>query len=254
MSGTMELGRRFAGKSVIVTGGASGIGRATAERIAAEGGRVLALDLNEAGLRALAEAQPDIAVRVGSAANEDDARAIVADWVAEAGGLDVLVNMAGIIRSGHADQMSLDEFMACVTVNLGSTFLMCREALPHLERTRGNIVNAASTSSHFGHPFLSGYAASKGAVSAFTQSLAWEYVKRGVRVNAVAPGGISTPLASSVQTGMVEGADWELYNHLSPINGFSPPDSIAGVIAMLASDDGAHMNGAIVRVDGGVHA
>jgi NAD(P)-dependent dehydrogenase (short-subunit alcohol dehydrogenase family) len=131
---------------------------------------------------------------------------------------------------------------------------MCREALPHLEKVRGNIVNAASTSSHFGHPFLTGYAASKGAVSAYTQSLAWEYVKRGVRVNAVAPGGIETPLATSVQTAMVEGADWELYNHLSPINGFAAPDKIAGVIAMLASEDGGHMNGAIVRVDGGVHA
>jgi NAD(P)-dependent dehydrogenase (short-subunit alcohol dehydrogenase family) len=250
----MELGRRFAGKSIIVSGGASGIGRATAIRLAAEGGRVLALDLNEAGLESLAREHPEILVRVGSASSESDARATLVDWVSQAGGLDVLVNMAGIIRSGHAAEMSLEDFMTCVTVNLGSTFLMCREALPHLERSRGNIVNAASTSSHFGHPFLSGYAASKGAVSAFTQSLAWEYLKRGVRVNAVAPGGISTPLASSVQTGMVEGADWELYNHLGPINGFSPPESIAGVIAMLASEDGAHMNGAIVRVDGGVHA
>ena len=113
---------------------------------------------------------------------------------------------------------------------------------------------AASTSSHFGHPFLTGYAASKGAIAAFTQSLAWEYIKRGVRVNAVAPGGIETPLAQSVQTGMVEGADWALYGHLSPQNGFAPPEHISGVIAMLASADGAHMNGAIVRVDGGVHA
>lgn len=250
----MQLGQRFADKCVIVTGGASGIGRATAVRIAAEGGRVLAVDLNEAGLTALSQEQPGIAVRAGSVSDESFAQAAIADWVAQAGKLDVLVNMAGIIRSGHAAQMSFDEFMRCVTVNLGSTFLMCREALPHLEKAGGNIVNAASTSSFFGHPFLTGYAASKGAVSAFTQSLAWEYMKRGVRVNAVAPGGIETPLATSVQTGMVEGADWELYGHLSSLNGFATPDRIAGVVAMLASDDGAHMNGAIVRVDGGVHA
>ncbi|MCP1470375.1 NAD(P)-dependent dehydrogenase (short-subunit alcohol dehydrogenase family) [Sphingobium sp. OAS761] len=250
----MEPGRRFAGKSIIVTGGASGIGRATALRLAAEGGQVLAFDLNGDALAALADECPAIRVRTGSASDEDAVGAIVKDWAAEAGGIDVLVNMAGIIRSGHAADMSLDDFMRCVTVNLGSTFLMCRAALPYLEQARGNIVNAASTSSHFGHPFLTGYAASKGAVAAFTQSLAWEYLKRGVRVNAVAPGGIETPLAKSVQTGMVEGADWELYNHLSPINGFAPPDRIAGVIAMLASEDGAHMNGAIVRVDGGVHA
>jgi NAD(P)-dependent dehydrogenase (short-subunit alcohol dehydrogenase family) len=250
----MNLGRRFEHKNVIVTGGASGIGRATAIRLAAEGGRVLAVDLDETGLESLRREHPDIAIRAGSASDEATARAVIAAWVAETGGLDVLVNMAGIIRSCHAADASLDDFMACVTVNLGSTFLMCREALPHLEKTRGNIVNAASTSSHFGHPFLTGYAASKGAVSAYTQSLAWEYLKRGVRVNAVAPGGIETPLAKSVQTSMVEGADWALYDHLSPINGFATPDRIAGVIAMLASDDGAHMNGAIVRVDGGVHA
>jgi NAD(P)-dependent dehydrogenase (short-subunit alcohol dehydrogenase family) len=250
----MELGRRFAGKSAIVTGAASGIGRATAIRLAAEGARVLALDLNEAGLATLRDTQAGVDIRVGSVSDEGFARSAVADWLGQAGGLDVLVNMAGIIRSGHAAAMTLDDFMTCVTVNLGSTFLMCREALPHLERLKGNIVNAASTSSHFGHPFLTGYAASKGAVAAFTQSLAWEYTKRGVRVNAVAPGGIETPLAQSVQTSMVEGADWQLYDHLSPINGFAAPDRIAGVIAMLASEDGAHMNGAIVRVDGGVHA
>lgn len=250
----MDLGRRFTGRSIIVTGGASGIGRATALRLAAEGGRVLAVDLDEKGLETLRQEQPGITIRTGSVADEATARSIVADWVEEAGRLDVLVNMAGIIRSSHAAATDYDAFMSIIAVNLGSTFLMCREALPHLERARGNIVNAASTSSHFGHPFLTGYAASKGAVAAYTQSLAWEYVKRGVRVNAVAPGGIETPLASSVQTAMVEGADWELYNHLSPINGFAVPDKIAGVIAMLASEDGGHMNGAIVRVDGGVHA
>jgi Dehydrogenases with different specificities (related to short-chain alcohol dehydrogenases) len=250
----MDLGRRFTGRSIIVTGGASGIGRATALRLAAEGGRVLAVDLDEKSLETLRQEQPGIAIRTGSVADEATARSIVADWAEETGRLDVLVNMAGIIRSSHAAATDYDAFMSIIAVNLGGTFLMCREALPHLESASGNIVNAASTSSHFGHPFLTGYAASKGAVAAYTQSLAWEYVKRGVRVNAVAPGGIETPLASSVQTAMVEGADWELYNHLSPINGFAAPDKIAGVIAMLASEDGGHMNGAIVRVDGGVHA
>jgi NAD(P)-dependent dehydrogenase (short-subunit alcohol dehydrogenase family) len=245
------LGQRFVGKRAIVTGAASGIGRATALRLAAEGAEVLGIDLDAAGLATL-EAS-GIAVRTGSVADEGTARACVADF-ARAGGLDVLVNMAGVIRSGHVAETSLADFLWCVEINLGSTFLMCREALPHLERRGGNIVNAASTSSHFGHPFLAGYAASKGAIAAFTQTLAWEYMKRGVRVNAVAPGSIGTPLAQSVQTGMVAGADWDLYAHMQSPNGFQPPEAISGVIAMLASADGAHMNGAIVRVDGGVHA
>ncbi|MCP3735879.1 SDR family oxidoreductase [Sphingomonas sp. RP10(2022)] len=246
-----DHGQRFAGKRAIVTGGASGIGRATVLRLAAEGAEVLAVDMNADALDALAA--DGIATRTGSVADEATARAIVGDWAA-GGAIDVLVNMAGVIRSGHVAETSLDDFLWCVHVNLGSTFLMCREALPHLERSGGNIVNAASTSSQFGHPFLAGYAASKGAIAAFTQSLAWEYMKRGVRVNAVAPGSIGTPLAQSVQTGMVAGADWDLYTHMQAPNGFQEPDAIGGVIAMLASRDGAHMNGAIVRVDGGVHA
>ena len=258
-------GRRFAGKAAIVTGAGSGIGAAAALRLAGEGAHVLAVDLNEEGLRrtvaevgggeAGANASGGrIEMRAGSVSEDASARAIVGDFARAAGRLDVLVNMAGIIRTSHITDTSLDDFMALVQVNLGSTFLMCREALPHLEKVRGSIVNAASTSSYFGHPYMTGYASSKGAVAAFTHSLAWEYIKRGVRVNAVAPGGIQTGITSQVQQGMVEGADWKLYDHLGSPNGFAPPSTVAALIAMLASDDGTHITGEVVRIDGGAHS
>lgn len=250
-------GRRFVGRRVIVTGAASGIGRATVVRLVAEGGDVLALDLNAEGLagtvNACAGRAGKVATRRANVADEGDAKAAVAAFAA-GGQIDALINMAGIIRNGHTESLALDAFMECVRVNLGSTFLMCREALPHLEKARGNIVNAASTSVFHGHPYLSGYAASKGAIASFTRTLAWEYMKRGVRVNAVAPGSISTGISEETQREMVKDADWTLYDHLQAVNGFAEPDAVAGVIAMLASDDGYHLNGEIIRMDGGVHS
>jgi len=143
--------------------------------------------------------------------------------------------------------------MEPITVNLVGTFLICREAMPHLLKTKGNIVNTASTSARFGHPYMSGYAASKGGVEAMTKALAWEYIKEGVRVNAVCPGGINTPLKES-QGERMGGLDTSLFSHLMrPDYACGESDHVAAVFAMLASDDGSFMTGEIVKVDGGVH-
>jgi NAD(P)-dependent dehydrogenase (short-subunit alcohol dehydrogenase family) len=177
------------------------------------------------------------------------------EFTARAGRLDVLVNMAGILKSSHTAETTLEQFMLLIQVNLVGTFLFCREALPHLLETRGNIVNASSTSASYGHPYMSAYSASKGGIAAMTHAMAWEYMRRGVRVNAVAPGGIITPLVQGTPAGFPEGVDHALFAHLAPLDGrFGIPDHVAGVIAMLASADGAHLNGEIIRIDGGVHS
>lgn len=258
----MTYGSRFAGKRAIVTGAGSGIGQAVVWRLAAEGAKVLAVDLNGEGLEETVKQASAAAAhgggaraRTASVSDEPAVKALVADFVAAEGGLDVLVNMAGILRSSHTTETSLEAFNNILINNLGSTFLCCREALPHLEASRGAIVNAASTSAFFGHPYMAAYSASKGGVAALTYALAWEYTKRGVRVNGVAPGGIGTAMTANAAAGFPEGSDMSLFMHLSRgDHQFGAPDQVAGVVAMLASDDGAFMTGEIVRIDGGVHA
>jgi len=258
----MRFGNRFADKKVIVTGGATGIGRAVVSRLAAEGATVLAVDVNEAGLAecvAIANASAGYGGSAGQAiasvSSERDVKRVVADFVAAQARLDSLINLAGILRATRTTETTLEQFMQVINVNLVGTFLCCREALPHLIQSRGSIVNAASTSSFFGHPYMAAYASSKGGVAALTHTLAWEYLKQGVRVNAVAPGGIQTPMTAAMATGFPPEPDMSLFLHLArPDQQWGQPEDVAGVIAMLASDDGRHINGEIVRIDGGVHS
>ncbi|KAG0014067.1 hypothetical protein BGZ81_000703 [Podila clonocystis] len=256
----MTVLSRFANKVVIVTGGGSGIGQAVVRRLVAEGGIVTAVDVNEDGLKAGAKQTEKIAAAggrhsfmVGSVASEESAKKIVQHVVDQEGRLDALINVAGILRSKKTTETSLEEFMEPINVNLIGTFLFCREALPHLAKTRGNIVNTASTSAQYGHPYMAGYAASKGGVESMTKALAWEYMKEGVRVNAIAPGGITTPLKEG-QSARMGGLDMSLFSHLvRPDYICGEPDHVASVFAMLASADGSFMTGEIVKVDGGVH-
>lgn len=253
---------RFAGRTSIITGAASGIGQAAVIRLVSEGASVLAVDLNEAGLSQTIAQAADAAghggratSRVANVSKEAEVKSVVADFVAKVGRLDCMINMAGILRTSHTVETTLEQFMEVINVNLVSTFLFCREALPHLEKVQGCIVNAASTSTFFGHPYMTAYAASKGAIGSMTRTLAWEYIKRGVRVNAVAPGGISTGMTKYVQDNPLNGMDPVLFSHLIRPDGvFGVPANIAAVIAMLASNDGAFMTGEIVRVDGGTHS
>ena len=249
--------QRFSNKSIIVTGAGSGIGQATALRIASEGGAVIAVDLNEAGLQETVSAAADMSGSVraysASVAEEEQVKALIADVKDKEGKLDALINMAGILRSMPSTETSLAEFQQILNVNLIGTFLCCREAIPALLETKGCIVNAASTSAQFGHPYMAAYAASKGGVYALTRTLAWEYLKQGVRVNAVAPGGILTPMVLA-QGERMASLDMDLFTHLNRPDGqFGAPEQVAGVIAMLASADSAHMTGEVVKVDGGVH-
>jgi NAD(P)-dependent dehydrogenase (short-subunit alcohol dehydrogenase family) len=136
-------------------------------------------------------------------------------------------------------------------VNLTGTFLMCRAALPHLLDARGHIVNTASTAALAGLPYGAAYAASKGGVIALTRTLAVEYGRRGLRANAVCPGSIKTPIT---KTPMPSDLDATLIPRLMALDGPRGPESVAGVIALLASQDGEHINGEVIRVDGGTLA
>ncbi|MFB6889545.1 SDR family NAD(P)-dependent oxidoreductase [Kitasatospora sp. NPDC056327] len=251
---------RFSGRNVLITGGGSGIGRATVHRILAEGGRVVAVDVSKDGLRTTLEraAADGTAERLTTAVLDVSDEAAVRDGVASAvaglGGLDVLVNAAGILRSAHTHETSLEFWNRLLAVNLTGTFLMTREALPALlTGGRGVVVNFSSTSAAFAHPYMAAYAATKGGIQSFTHAIAAEYAKQGLRAVCVAPGSIDSGMTND--PGLPADADLALLAKLSPAigQGFAGPETVAGVIAMLASDDGAFVTGTELRIDGGTH-
>jgi NAD(P)-dependent dehydrogenase (short-subunit alcohol dehydrogenase family) len=255
---------RFDRKRALVTGGASGIGRATAARLAAEGANVVAADLDAdrlATLKSEAEAMTDggaqsargsMHTRVADVSSPEAVTELVASSVETLGGLDVVVNVAGVLSFSHTHEHSLEEWDRLLAVNLTGTFLVCRAAIPHLLVSRGTIVNLASTAGHKGQPWSAAYVASKGGVLALTKALAVEYGRAGLRVNSVSPGAIDTPIAEAFH--VPEGADAKLLARMMPLDGFGTPEGIAAAIAYLASDEASHMNGADVIIDGAMTA
>ncbi len=193
-----------------------------------------------------------MSIVVVSITDEQQVTEKVNEYVTRQGHLDVLINMAAILQMTLSTETTLEQFRSVIDTNLIGTFLMCRICLPHLLLTKGNIVNAASTAGLFGHPYMAAYAASKGAVIALTKALAREYILQGVRVNAVAPGGITTPMHKSFQP--PPDIDHRLFSTLHPPEGrFGQPEDVAAVVAMLASQDGCFIKGEIIRIDGGTH-
>jgi NAD(P)-dependent dehydrogenase (short-subunit alcohol dehydrogenase family) len=248
--------KRFANRVVLVTGAASGIGRAVAERLAEEGARLCALDVQEAGLAelggGLGAAGFEVETRRCDVSDEAQVAESMAACVARFGRLDALVNVAAILRADLLHEMRTEDWNRVLAINLTGTFFTCRAALPHLLESRGNIVNVASTAAVHGQPYAGAYAASKGGVLALTKSIAIDYGKLGVRANAVLPCDIATPIFGQFR--MPEGGDWKLVKRVMAPKGSGSPADVAGVVAMLASDDGAHVTGAEVRVDGGCFA
>ena len=250
--GEMVLGGRFTGTSVLLTGAGSGIGRATALRLVAEGAQVFAVDDSEAGLDGTVEAAsgPGLLVaHVADVADEADVVAAVDGAVAELGKLDVLINVAGIHRTTPIGRLTVDDLRALFDVNVVGTALFCREALKHLGEG-GAIVNTASSSASHGNPFMTAYSATKGAVLAFSLSLASEVIGRGVRVLVVSPGSTATPLTAGVD---FQGLDPSYYARIVSPMGTGRPEQVAATIAFAASRDASYLTGVDLRVDGGSH-
>ncbi|WP_373692518.1 SDR family NAD(P)-dependent oxidoreductase [[Mycobacterium] kokjensenii] len=262
---------RYADRRVLITGGGSGIGQACVLRILEEGGRVVAADISADGLGDTVTKAGELADRLSTVVvdigDEDSVRAGVARAVDVLGGLDTLVNAAGILRSAHLAETTLADFEQVLRINLVGTFLVTREAIAALREGKNPaVVNFSSTSAHFAHPYMSAYAASKGGVLSMTHAWAMEFARAGIRFNSVQPGSISSGMTDgsgasrqSIGPGLPEDVDFTLFGKVAPmlpLDGgaiFANPDAVAGVVAMLGSDDAYFITGTEVRIDGGSH-
>lgn len=250
-----DMNRRYTAKSVIVTGAASGIGAATARRLAAEGGAVACLDVS-AG--AVADVAAEIVAAGGRAqawacdvSDHDQVVSAVAAAVETFGPTDVLCNIAGIGRYFHSTEMTPAEWRKIIDVNLNGTWFVAQAVLPHMLDRGGVILNTASTSGLSAQPWQAAYCASKGGVVMLTKALALEYWDRKLRVNAIAPGGVDTPIIKDFSA-LPEGGDFRrITRYMSPM-GFCSADDLASLFAYVGSDEAHYMTGSVVLMDGGM--
>jgi NAD(P)-dependent dehydrogenase (short-subunit alcohol dehydrogenase family) len=245
---------RFEGKVALVTGAGSGIGRAVTTRLAAEGARVLAVDISEAGLAGTGElvemAGGTITPHLADVSRPEECRAAVAAAVDGFGRLDVLGNVAGIARGEHVTDVTEDDYRRMFAVNTDGPFFLCQAAIPHLLETDGNIVNIASNAGLMGGAYTVVYCMTKGAVVQLTRALAMEFAKTKIRVNAIAPGAILSSLTQGYQ--MPSDVDLDLMGRYMGFRGMGSPDDIAVLFALVASDEGRNIHGAILSSDLGL--
>lgn len=245
---------RFTGKVALLTGTGSGIGRATALRFASEGAAVACLDVKGADETAAAIVADGGQARAW-ACDVTDATAVhetVDAAVATLGGLDIVGNIAGIGHFAWSHEETPEWFDRIVSVNLNGSFYVARYALPHLLAGGGGvIINTASNAGLMGQSWSAAYCASKGGVVQLTRALAYEYRTKGIRVNAIAPGGTNTNIIHSF-TSLPEGADFRDMSKIMSPMGQCEPEEIAAAFAYVASDDARYMTGAIISIDGGL--
>lgn len=237
-------------KRTLITGAASGIGRATAIKFAEEGARVTIGDINEAGLAetaALMAAPPRI--KAFDAADPASCRALV-QFAAE-DGLDVLCNISGILKWGASTSFRVEDFELVLKVNTTSVFVLMQAALPYLIESGGNVVNTASSAGLQGIAYNAAYSASKHAVIGLTRSMAVEYGAKGVRINAICPGAVNTQMTTVLPDD--PDIDWPLVMRNAPKlpDGTCEPADVAELFAFLASDKARKITGSLYTIDGG---
>lgn len=249
------MNNRFAGKRVLLTGGASGIGLATAELFAGEGARIAIGDVDVTGASAAAERLGGVAF--GYDARDPAAAAALVSQAREAlGGIDILLNVAGIMTWGRFEETPVSDWQRTLDINLSGPFFLMQAALGPLIESKGAVVNVASVGAV--HPVYgtTAYGVSKAGVIAVTKAAALEFARHGIRVNAVAPGGVATPMhEKSVAGGGVDPAIFTeaVARNMPKLTGRDActPQEVASAIAYLASDDARFATGTVLIIDGG---
>ncbi|MCH9847904.1 MAG: 3-oxoacyl-ACP reductase FabG [Betaproteobacteria bacterium] len=243
---------RLNNKVALITGAAQGIGLATALKFAQEGANVVICDIKQASVDAAVDAANALGVRaqgfVVDVTQRDMVDAVVADTLAEFGAIDILVNNAGITQDARLQKMTLEQFDRVIDVNLRGVF-HCTQAVADAMVAKGSgvILNASSVVGIYGNFGQTNYAASKFGVIGFTKTWARELGPKGIRVNAVAPGFIATPILDTIPEKILASMKSQV-----PLARLGSPEEVANVYAFLASDEASYVNGAVLEVSGGM--
>jgi NAD(P)-dependent dehydrogenase (short-subunit alcohol dehydrogenase family) len=244
------------GKVALVTGAASGLGKATALKIAEAGGDLLLVDVNADGLAETAQGVEALdrkaVVHAANLADPDACTGAVAAAVAEFGRLDALCNIAGIIRMAHSAEMSREHYLQTIAINLNAPWFLSQAALPHLLEANGAIVNCASSAAMIGEAYAAAYCASKAGLVNMTKAMAMEFARKPIRINAVAPGGMITNIAQGMT--FPSEAEMDLVARYSGLRGQVEVDDVADLVTMLASPAGRSYHGACISIDAGITA
>lgn len=246
----------MSGKAALVTGAASGLGRATALALAQAGADLCIADVNASGLEETASAIRALSrkalIHAADLSVAENCAPAVQAAIATFGRLDALCNVAGLIMFTNTPEMKIADWNKTIAVNLSAPFHLCQAAIPHLLEQNGAIVNVSSTAAYVGEAYAAAYCASKAGLLQMTKAMAMEYVKKPIRINAVAPGGMMTNIAANLK--MPEGVDYELIKRFSGMRGLVEVEDVANMVAYLASPAGRGFHGSCVTMDAGITA
>ena len=245
----MNIGENLKEKKIILTGGSRGIGLSILEKLYSFNSKILIIGSNSENLLLAKKKYPNIFVEQLNLGDHDKIIKNFSNFVDQLGGLDILINNAGITKDNLAIRMGLDEWNDVININLTSSFLLSQQSIKlMIKNKKGSIINISSVVGHTGNPGQVNYSSSKAGLIAMTKSLAREYAKKNIRVNCISPGFIETDMTNSLKD-----KHKKMLLDQIPLGRMGNPDDISNIVSFLASDYSSYITGETIHVNGGMY-